>query len=846
MQPARRLDGASEAPIQPFSTSRLRRVVDELERDLHDSKGPVPPRRPLVELLVALAYRFWRLVLFAYMVAVWAFIIRIVAMAGSTWHAPRLLTLYALAATLFIGIRFASSLAYRPCRTSGALPRIAVVIPAMNEEESIGATIDAVMAQAYPAHLLSVYVVDDGSTDRTWREIEAATVRHPRMCAMRFSCNRGKRIAMAAGIRASDADLVCFVDSDSRLEPDALIEVIRPFHRNTRVAAVTGLATVANPEASLLARMQLARYYVAFQVVKASESLFGAVTCASGCFSAYRRDRLLEILPQWQDQTFLGRRSTFGDDRSLTNLLLKHGYRVEYQSSARCVTAVPAKLGTFLKQQNRWKKSWTRESLVTIRYVWRRNPAISIPFALTVLFTLSAPVMLLRGMALQPALNGSDPMVYVMGLYAMAVVYALYYGLRTHAADWWAGLAFPFVYIGLLVWQVYWSIATVNQSGWGTRTAFDRDPADPFRIDRIIEPRLGQDRRPDLRSVEPLPTDALAAYVRTRLQVGRMAVGILALVISIAPFVLFFAENRSGNAMASDVLRLVATPPMGHVGPVERNLVRQIPLAYEDGVAVISMPLVSRLTVTGEALSPRQLADTVALLAEANVTTVTLERVAAWRRGTAKLPPNAVVLVFEADRVTLDVAQEVLDDHGMVGAVFVTGWTDSDASLTRAPESQIVRLSRSGWSIGAEASQTLPRIDVDPSGRRRAPYLAGIEWRADAGRYETFDEYRRRVRDEFAAARRIASASGGRRSVAFRWNEGTDKALAGAAAFELADINVAEARRAFPIAITWPESRAEERIALVGDELPLVGLRVTHEEEPAALYRRLVELADRS
>ena len=123
----------------------------------------------------------------------------------------------------------------------------------------------------------------------------------------------------------------------------------------------------------MLTLLQQVRYFVAFRVIKGSESIFGCVTCASGCFSAYRRDRLLEVLPAWETQTFLGREATFGDDRALTNMLLRRN-RVVYQSTARCATNVPHQFKGFLVQQTRWKKSWLRESLIASHVLLAQEP----------------------------------------------------------------------------------------------------------------------------------------------------------------------------------------------------------------------------------------------------------------------------------------------------------------------------------------------------------------------------------------------------------------------------------------------------------------------------------------
>ena len=101
---------------------------------------------------------------------------------------------------------------------------------------------------------------------------------------------------MAAGIRATDAEIIAFVDSDSVLEPDALRALVQGF-ADERVGAICGHADVAQPATSpWLTRMQAVRYFVAFRVVKAAESVFSAVTCCSGCFSAYRRAAIVPHL----------------------------------------------------------------------------------------------------------------------------------------------------------------------------------------------------------------------------------------------------------------------------------------------------------------------------------------------------------------------------------------------------------------------------------------------------------------------------------------------------------------------------------------------------------------------
>jgi hyaluronan synthase len=219
--------------------------------------------------------------------------------------------------------------------------------------------------------------------------------------------------------------------------------------------------------------MQAVRYFVAFKVTKAAESLFDAVTCCSGCFSAYRRSALLPHLEWWESQTFLGAESTFGDDRSLTNCVLR-GWKVRYESRAISHTIVPETFSQFMTQQVRWKRSWTRESLILGSFMYRKHPVAALSAYVGMALPLIAPVVAVRAILYMPAIEGaSAPIIYVLGVYAMAVAYGLYYvAIRpTYSPVWVYGIVFCFFYLVFLLWQTYYAILTARTSSWGTRPA---------------------------------------------------------------------------------------------------------------------------------------------------------------------------------------------------------------------------------------------------------------------------------------------------------------------------------------------------------------------------------------
>jgi hyaluronan synthase len=386
---------------------------------------------------------------------------------------------YSLAVLAYVLGRFVVSLFYRPVPDRGHRPTVSIIVPAFNEEDGIVGTIRSCFASDYPADRFEVIVVNDGSTDGTWDRILEAKDRWPRLHAIDLGRNYGKRGAMAEGIRRATGEVYCFVDSDSYLDPDCLPHLVAPF-TDERIGAVVGHADVHNATETAWARMQAVRYWSAFRVIKATESMFGGtVVCASGCCAAYRAEAVQPLVEAWEFQTFLGRPATFGDDRSLTNRVLRR-WRVIYQETARAETVVPAGLRQFFRQQLRWKKSWLRENLYVVRFIWRKHPLGALFTYAGVAFPFIAPFVVLH--ALTNVSGGQRAVLwfYLIGSYAMAVLYSLYYFVRRPDGLWFHGVSFVALYMTVLVFQTYWGILTMRDTRWGTRDS----TVDHARIDQ--------------------------------------------------------------------------------------------------------------------------------------------------------------------------------------------------------------------------------------------------------------------------------------------------------------------------------------------------------------------------
>jgi hyaluronan synthase len=383
--------------------------------------------------------------------------------------------LYVLLTGLFLASRFLIIIFYQDRHDTTyaepEYPSVSFIIAGKNEEDSIFKTILTCMESNYPASLECI-AVDDGSTDKTRVEMLRAAEWYvnldKRVRVIGFDENRGKREAMAEGILAATGDIVVFVDSDSFIEKDAVKHIVEHFLKNPAIGAVAGNTGVANVDDNALSKMQSARYGISFDIFKACESVFGVVTCCPGCFSAYRRDVLLSVLDVWRNQMLWGTRSTFGDDRSLTNFVLKK-WKVEYCRAAYAITIVPTQYKKFFKQQLRWKKSWIREGLVAASFIWKKNIIASLSFYTNLLLPIFSPIIVFSALIVQPFYHGSVSAVFLFGVVFLAAIYGIFYFWLTGNKYWWYIVPFTIMYTLVLVWQMPYAVIRLKDTTWGTR-----------------------------------------------------------------------------------------------------------------------------------------------------------------------------------------------------------------------------------------------------------------------------------------------------------------------------------------------------------------------------------------
>ena len=396
------------------------------------------------------------------------------------------LYLYSIIASTFLLTKYAFGFFYKPVPADESYtPGVTIIVPCFNEETWIRQTILNAMDQYYPQDKLEVIVVDDCSTDNSAKVIRETI--QDIIDQEGQPVNKGKREALALGAKHAQHELLVFVDSDSFLNPYAIINLVQPF-KDEQVGGVSGRTDVANTYTNSLTKMQSVRYYIAFRVMKAAEGLFDAVSCLSGPLSCYRKDLVLKYSDDWLNQKFLGQRATFGDDRAMTNMILRHN-RTDYQDTAICYTIVPNDYDVFLKQQMRWKRSWLRESLIAGSFMWKKEPFAAISFYMGLLVPIIAPVIVCYNLLYIPITHRVFPTAFIIGMLLMALLMSACQVLLRRSTTWLYGIWFCLYYEMVLLWQMPIAWFTFWKSTWGTRMT----PADLEEQERKRKARLSDE-----------------------------------------------------------------------------------------------------------------------------------------------------------------------------------------------------------------------------------------------------------------------------------------------------------------------------------------------------------------
>jgi hyaluronan synthase len=366
---------------------------------------------------------------------------------------------------------------YKPIEsvTDDLLPSCTVIVPAYNEGKLVWNTLISLAASDYPEHKLQILAIDDGSKDDTWYWMQEAKLRlGDRLSIYKQPKNQGKRHALNIGFQLGTGEIFVTVDSDSIVKVDTLRNLVSPFVTNKECGAVAGNVQVLNNKKAILPKMLNVSFVMSFEFMRSAESRLGSVLCTPGAAAAYRKSAVLACLPEWIDQTFMGKPSDIGEDRAMTNMILKQGHHVLFQSNALVLTNVPEDYAGLYKMFIRWERSNVRENIMMAKFVFKNfrdgskfgtrllflNQSLKIvmacPFLIVMLFLIiTHPILFISSTLLGIVILSSFPVLFYAKKYSVWEAFWAY--------------SYSIFYTFSLFWITPYAFVTANKSGWLTR-----------------------------------------------------------------------------------------------------------------------------------------------------------------------------------------------------------------------------------------------------------------------------------------------------------------------------------------------------------------------------------------
>jgi cellulose synthase/poly-beta-1,6-N-acetylglucosamine synthase-like glycosyltransferase len=231
-------------------------------------------------------------------------------------------------------------------------PTVTLAIPAYNEEDSIAMTLESVLDLDYPRDKLEVIVVDDGSQDDT-AEVVKQFADDERIKFIQQE-NQGKGGALNTALEESESTFFGCVDADSRLEEEAVKNIVSNFDRDT--GAIASAMKVYEPS-NLLQRLQWFEYLVGI-FTRNILGMINAIYVTPGPLSIYRR-QVLENVGGFDEDNLV-------EDQEICFRLQKNHWKVKHSRKGEVYTIAPDNLKDYYHQRKRWYRG-SLENMIDYR-----------------------------------------------------------------------------------------------------------------------------------------------------------------------------------------------------------------------------------------------------------------------------------------------------------------------------------------------------------------------------------------------------------------------------------------------------------------------------------------------
>jgi len=234
-------------------------------------------------------------------------------------------------------------------------PEISLIIPVYNSADTLEKCIRSVEESSYDSSRITIMLVDNGSRDNSFEVFQRCQIEYPELSMYWFSSNQGKSKALNKALFNCHGKYVMNIDSDGRLEKDALLNVVKRFESHPEIHCLTGTILTERDEIDatkkwglrVLRKMEYIEYCHSFLAGRNYDAEKNRLFTISGAFSAFRKSAIM--------QTFMYNTDTICEDAHMTFQIKRRKKKVSYCENAIFYVSPIDDGNKLYTQRQRWQ-----------------------------------------------------------------------------------------------------------------------------------------------------------------------------------------------------------------------------------------------------------------------------------------------------------------------------------------------------------------------------------------------------------------------------------------------------------------------------------------------------------
>lgn len=239
-------------------------------------------------------------------------------------------------------------------------PGVTIIVPCYNEEHTLYKTIRSLLALDYPKDKLTIFIIDDGSTDNTWAVAER--FKKYKNIKIFKKENGGKHTALNLGLEHIQTPFTGCLDADSFVDTNALKRIMTYFD-NPQTMAVAPSIMVHNPK-GMLQIAQKVEYDMSIYLKKML-GFMGGIHVTPGPFSIFRK-KVFDDLGNY-------RKAHHTEDQEIALRMQEHHYKIDHCPDAYVYTVSPNSVKKLYMQRIRWTYGFLNNLIDYRRLLFRKK-----------------------------------------------------------------------------------------------------------------------------------------------------------------------------------------------------------------------------------------------------------------------------------------------------------------------------------------------------------------------------------------------------------------------------------------------------------------------------------------